>query len=217
MPGRGFSRPGHEGPVFPKQGTGRALRIRHDLRSPPPPQHRLRMRQETHSVSNWQYLVRFNFEKGENARRQHSAARKRKNISAPQKERCPAVSIIMTCRRGTAMRALSRAFPFPVILLNKARWGRGGGQGEGPAFSQRSEKRRSRSPLARAATEGGRRPCPLRRRKLRASTAEIRGFPSPQKNDLERFTFEKGETLYAAVFLQPLPARFLSEPRRRLY
>ena len=59
------------------------------------------------------------------------AARKRKNISAPQKERCPAVSIIMTCRRGTAMRALSRAFPFPVILLNKARWGRGGGQGEG--------------------------------------------------------------------------------------
>ena len=24
-----------------------------------------------------------------------------------------------------------RAFPFPVILLNKARWGRGGGQGEG--------------------------------------------------------------------------------------
>ena len=46
------------------------------------------------------------------------AARKRKNISAPQKERCPVVSIIMTYRRGTAMRALSRAFPFPVIPLN---------------------------------------------------------------------------------------------------
>ena len=29
------------------------------------------------------------------------------------------------------MQALSCAFPFPVILLNKARWGRGGGQGEG--------------------------------------------------------------------------------------
>ena len=28
--------------------------------------------------------------------------------------------------------------------------------------------------------DGGRRPCPLRRRKLRASTAEMRGFPSPQ-------------------------------------
>ena len=36
------------------------------------------------------------------------------------------------------------------------------------------------TPLAPAATEGGRRPCPLRRRKLRASTAEMRGFPSPQ-------------------------------------
>ena len=29
---------------------------------------------------------------------------------------------------------------------------------------------------------GGRRPCPLRRRKLRASTAEMRGFPSPQQS-----------------------------------
>ncbi|MCI7568327.1 MAG: hypothetical protein MSH25_02980, partial [Desulfovibrio sp.] len=57
--------------------------------------------------------------------RRCAAARRRKNISAPQKERCPAVSIIMTYRRGTAMRALSRAFPFLVILLNKARWGRG--------------------------------------------------------------------------------------------
>ncbi len=37
----------------------------------------------------------------------------------------------MTRRRGTTMQALSRALPFPVILLNKARWGRGGGQGEG--------------------------------------------------------------------------------------
>ena len=37
------------------------------------------------------------------------------------------------------------------------------------------------NPLAPAATEGGRSPCPLRRRKLRASTAEMRGFPFPQK------------------------------------
>ena len=37
------------------------------------------------------------------------------------------------------------------------------------------------TPLAPAATEGGRRPCPLRRRKLRASTAEMRGFPSPKQ------------------------------------
>ena len=37
----------------------------------------------------------------------------------------------MAGRRGTAMQVLSRAFPFPVILLKKARWGRGGGQGEG--------------------------------------------------------------------------------------
>ena len=29
--------------------------------------------------------------------------------------------------------------------------------------------------------DGDRRPCPLRRRKLRASTAEMRGFPSPQE------------------------------------
>ena len=37
----------------------------------------------------------------------------------------------MARRRGTAMRALSRASPVPVTLLKKARWGRGGGQGEG--------------------------------------------------------------------------------------
>ena len=67
-------------------------------------------------------------------------ARKRKNISAPQKERCPAVSIIMTCRRGTAIRALSRAFPFPVILLNKARWGRGGGRGRAQPFHSAARK-----------------------------------------------------------------------------
>ncbi len=91
-----------------------------------------------------QRLERFTFEKGKNSRRQHSAARKRKNISAPQKEQCPAVSIIMTCRRGTTMRALSRAFPFPVILLNKARWGRGGGQGEGYPLSR--EQRGGPSP-----------------------------------------------------------------------
>ena len=41
--------------------------------------------------------------------------------------------------RGTAMRALSRAFPFLVILLNKARWGRGGGPGEGNAPLARAE------------------------------------------------------------------------------
>ena len=29
------------------------------------------------------------------------------------------------------MQALSPASPLPVILLNKARWGRGGGHGEG--------------------------------------------------------------------------------------
>ena len=46
---------------------------------------------------------------------------------------------LITRRRGTAMRALSRAFPFPVILLNKARWGRGGGQGEGTPPLARAE------------------------------------------------------------------------------
>ena len=35
-------------------------------------------------------------------------------------------------------------------------------------------------PLARQRPDGGRRPCPLRQRKLRASTAEMRGSPSPQ-------------------------------------
>ena len=42
------------------------------------------------------------------------------------------------------MRALSRAFPFPVILLNKARWGRGGGQGEETPLSR--EQRGGPSP-----------------------------------------------------------------------
>ena len=48
--------------------------------------------------------------------------------------------------------------------------------GEGMGGSGGREKT-----LARAATEGGRRPCPLRRGKLRASTAEMRGFPSPRQ------------------------------------
>ena len=52
------------------------------------------------------FLERFTFEKGEDAGRRCAAA-------------------FLTRRRGTAMRVLSRAFPFPVILLNKARWGRG--------------------------------------------------------------------------------------------
>ena len=34
------------------------------------------------------------------------------------------------------MQALSHAFPFPVTLLNKARWGRGGGLGEGNPLSR---------------------------------------------------------------------------------
>ena len=38
----------------------------------------------------------------------------------------PDASVSMTRRRGTAMQALSRAFPFPVTLLNKARWGKDG-------------------------------------------------------------------------------------------
>ena len=60
----------------------------------------------------------------------------------------------------------------------KARWGRDGGLGEG--LRERLSFGKA-GPLALAATEGGRRPCPLRRRKLRASTAEMRGFPSPRK------------------------------------
>ena len=59
----------------------------------------------------------------------------------------------------------------------KARWGKDGGLGG-----------KGNTPLAPAATEGGRRPCPLRRRKLRASTAEMGGVPSPQQ--IEHFQFE---------------------------
>ena len=48
------------------------------------------------------------------------------------------LKLLMTRRRGTAIHAVSRAFPFPVILLKKARWGRGGGQGEGGKLSNES-------------------------------------------------------------------------------
>ena len=69
----------------------------------------------------------------------------------------------------------------PYLPLIKARWGRDGGLGgkdDGNAFSRFAAKRLG--PPAQAATE--RRPagpCPLRRRKLRASTA-TRGGPFPQ-------------------------------------
>ena len=57
------------------------------------------------------------------------------------------------------------------IFLHKARWEEDGGLGEGGTFA--------REP----ATEGGRRPCPLRRRELRASTAG-QGPSFPQKTCL---------------------------------
>ena len=65
------------------------------------------------------------------------------------------------------------------VPFEKARWGRDGGLG-GKDYKNAFPSERL-GPLAPAATEGGRRPCPLRRRKLRASTAEMRGVPSPKQ------------------------------------
>ena len=70
--------------------------------------------------------------------------------------------------RGTGNGAVRRRTG-ESILLHKARWEEDGGFGEGGTFA--------REP----ATEGGRRPCPLRRRELRASTAG-QGLSFPQKN-----------------------------------
>ena len=59
---------------------------------------------------------------------------------------------------------VAAAFHFP----DKSALGKGwGAWGEGKPL------------LREQRPDGGRRPCPLRRRKLRASTAEMRGFPSP--------------------------------------
>ena len=70
--------------------------------------------------------------------------------------------------RGTGNGAVRRRTG-ESILLHKARWGEDGGLGEGGTFARKP------------ATEGGRRPCPLRRRKLRASTAG-QGISFPPKN-----------------------------------
>ena len=72
--------------------------------------------------------------------------------------------------RGTGAQRETIMFPQRIIDQNKARWGRRGGLGE-------------REPLPRERRpNGGRRPCPLRRRKLRASTAAMRGSLSPKHN-----------------------------------
>lgn len=59
---------------------------------------------------------------------------------------------------GPAMVTVRR-YTGESVLLHKARWEEDGGLGEGGTF------------VRKPATEGGRRPCPLRRRELRASTA----------------------------------------------
>lgn len=69
---------------------------------------------------------------------------------------------------GPAMVTVRR-YTGESVLLHKARWEEDGGLGEGGTF------------VRKPATEGGRRPCPLRRRELRASTAG-QGPSFPQKS-----------------------------------
>ena len=52
-------------------------------------------------------------------------------------------------------------------------------QSAGPAFSQRSEKRRSRSPLARAATEGGPQAVPVATKEATGIDSRDEGVPLP--------------------------------------
>ena len=69
------------------------------------------------------------------------------------------------CRRESGSVPVARYLPEKSALREgEGAWGRG------------NTLSRQQRP------NGGRRPCPLRRRKLRASTAEMRGFPLPQKH-----------------------------------
>ena len=56
----------------------------------------------------------------------------------------------MARRRETARHALSRASPFPVILLKKARWGKDGGPGgkETTLCASRDRRRPQAVPVA---------------------------------------------------------------------
>ena len=89
------------------------------------------------------------------------------------------LQLLQTNRTGSTCMPIEASLPLAPDPPEKARWGKDGGLG-GKNFLNAFPSERL-GPLALAATEGGRRPCPLRRRKLRASTAEMRGFPSPQQ------------------------------------
>ncbi len=94
----------------------------------------------------------------------------------------PDASVSMTRRRGTAMQALSRAFPFPVTLLNKARWGKDGGPGgiTGTPFH-----RKGWAPCAPAATEGGRKAVPVATKEATGIDSRDKGVSFPPE---ERFS-----------------------------
>ena len=140
-------------------------------------------------------IERFNFEKGETRRRRHSAARPKvsgKTAFFPRNDR----PYGLKCEAFQTENAL------------KARWGRDGGPGGKDYKNAFPSERLGLSRQQRP--NGGRRPCPLRRRKLRASTAEMRGFPSPQKNDLGSFPLK---TKYPPKTERGRKRSFLFRPR----